>query len=47
MEAADTKVNVYNLQGMLLRHGVEPSDALTDLPAGTYIVGNKKIHKTY
>ena len=47
VEAADTKVNVYNLQGMLLRHGVEPSDALTDLPAGTYIVGNKKIHKTY
>lgn len=35
-------VNVYNMQGMMLKQGVAREDALTDLPAGTYIVGKKK-----
>ena len=40
---ADQAVNVYSLQGVLLRSGVEPSAATTGLPAGIYIVGDKKI----
>lgn len=38
-------VNVYNMQGMMLKQGVAREDALTDLPAGLYIVGNKKMLK--
>lgn len=38
-------VNVYNMQGMMLKQGVAREDALTDLPAGIYIVGNKKMLK--
>lgn len=40
-------VNVYSLQGILLRQGVLPAEALDNLPAGTYIVGSRKITKTY
>ena len=29
----------------LLKQGVDREDALTDLPAGIYIVGNKKMLK--
>lgn len=38
-------VKVYNMQGMMLKQGVAREDALTDLPAGLYIVGNKKMLK--
>lgn len=38
-------VKVYNMQGMMLKQGVAREDALTDLPAGIYIVGNKKMLK--
>ncbi len=36
-------VNVYNTQGQLLRQNVLPSQATTSLPAGIYIVGDKKV----
>lgn len=38
-------VNVYNMQGMLIKQSVEQENALTDLPAGFYIVGDKKVLK--
>lgn len=41
----NASVNVYNMQGMMLKQGVAREDALTDLPAGLYIVGNKKMLK--
>lgn len=45
VENMDAPVNVYNMQGMMLKQGVDRGDALTDLPAGIYIVGNKKMLK--
>ena len=36
-------VNVYNMQGQLMRRNVEAATATQGLPAGTYIVGNKKV----
>lgn len=40
---ADALVNVYNLQGIAVRKGVRNADATADLPAGIYIVNNRKI----
>ena len=36
-------VNVYNMQGVTVRKGVTAAEATTDLPAGMYIVGNRKV----
>ena len=36
-------VDVYTLDGQLLRHGVKASEALRSLPAGVYVVGGKKV----
>ena len=36
-------VDVYSLQGILLRKGVESCKALNGLPAGVYVVGGKKV----
>lgn len=36
-------VNVYNMQGILVRANVSFDDAVTGLPAGIYIAGGKKI----
>lgn len=36
-------VNVYTLSGVLVRRNVEGSKAVNNLPAGIYIVGNKKV----
>lgn len=44
-EDINAPVNVYNMQGMLIKQGVAREDALTDLPSGIYIVGNKKMLK--
>lgn len=44
-DAMNAPVNVYNMQGMLIKQGIAREEALTDLPAGIYIVGNKKILK--
>ncbi|MCM1066247.1 MAG: hypothetical protein NC418_01575 [Muribaculaceae bacterium] len=38
-------VNVYSLQGVLLRKGVHINSALDELPSGLYIVNGKKIVK--
>lgn len=40
---ADTTVNVYSLQGILLRTGVNAAEATRGLPAGLYIVGGRKV----
>ena len=37
------RVNIYDMQGRLLRIGVEPKAGLKSLPAGTYVVGAKKV----
>lgn len=42
----DGPVNVYSLTGQLLRQGVSREEALDPLPAGLYIVGNRKVTKT-
>ena len=36
-------VDVYNMNGQLLRHNVERSEATQGLPSGIYIVGGKKV----
>ena len=41
-DGADTTVNVYNLQGILVLKNADP-DAIRALPAGIYIAGGKKI----
>lgn len=45
--AADenTIVDVYNLHGICVRHGVEAADALNGLSRGIYIINGKKIVK--
>ncbi|MDE6277224.1 MAG: choice-of-anchor J domain-containing protein [Muribaculaceae bacterium] len=40
---AGALVNVYNLQGMLLRRQVPAAEATKGLPAGTYLVGSRKV----
>lgn len=42
---ANALVNVYNIQGMLVKKGVVNAEALEGLPAGLYIVNGKKIVK--
>ena len=37
------RVNIYDMQGRLLRTGVEPGAGLNSLPAGTYVVGGRKV----
>ena len=37
------RVNIYDMQGRLLRTGVEPRAGLNSLPAGTYVVGGRKV----
>ena len=39
----DSPVDVYNMNGQLLRKAVERDNATTGLPAGIYIVGGKKV----
>lgn len=39
----DAPVDVYNLQGQLLRRGVARSNATQGLPTGIYLVGDKKV----
>ena len=36
-------VNVCNLNGMILKRNVKSSEALTGLPKGVYIIGNRKV----
>lgn len=44
-DPADNVVNVYTLDGMRLLQGVDSAEALDTLPAGAYIVGNRKVLK--
>ena len=38
-----SKVNVYNMQGVMMRQGVDASRATQGLPAGVYMIGGKKV----
>ena len=38
-------MTVYNLQGIAVKTSVEASEALSDLPAGIYIVNGRKVLK--
>jgi len=38
-------VNVYDIQGRLVRSGVDVRNALKDIPQGMYILGGKKVLK--
>ena len=40
-----TLVDVYTTAGVKVKHQVEMGKALNDLPAGLYIINNKKIVK--
>lgn len=42
-DAAPAFVDVYNLQGMRVRHAVEPASATAGLRPGIYIVNGKKV----
>lgn len=44
-DMADTTVDVYSMQGMILRRDVDRASALDGMPAGMYIVGSQKIYK--
>ena len=41
----NANVDVYDLNGRLVRKSVKAATALQGLPAGTYIVGGKKVLK--
>lgn len=41
--ANDSIVNVYNMQGVVIRTNVDATTATQGLPRGIYIVGNKKV----
>lgn len=41
--SADDTVNVYNMQGVMVRANVIRTEATVDLPAGLYIVGGAKV----
>ena len=43
MDAYNTIVNVYNVQGQLIRENVKAGEATLNLPRGIYIVGEKKV----
>lgn len=43
IETAQNMVNVYNMQGMLLKRNVNSNDATYGLSKGIYIIGNKKV----
>ena len=43
VEQAETPVNVYNIDGTVVRRGVLPSEATQDLNPGFYIVGGEKV----
>ena len=40
--SADKKVTVYNVNGIVVRRGVQMKDALKGLPSGFYIVDGVK-----
>lgn len=42
--ASSELVDVYNLQGILVKSNITVADAMKQLPAGLYIMGNKKVY---
>ena len=43
VDEAEAVVDVYNLQGMRVRNGVQRSEATRDLPQGIYIINGEKV----
>ena len=43
LDGTSGHVNVYNINGQLMRYGVNASEATKNLPAGVYIIGGKKV----
>lgn len=44
--AADSIINVYSVDGAIVKVNVKMSDALVNLKKGLYIIGNKKVYVT-
>ncbi len=44
-EALESKVNVYTIDGRLVRNGVGRAESLDGLPSGMYIINGKKVLK--
>ena len=42
-DSADAPVNVYTIDGILLKRNVKASEATRNLPKGVYIVGKEKV----
>lgn len=42
-QALSGKVNVYSIDGVLLKKDIAPADAVRILPRGTYIIGKRKV----
>ena len=40
----DTLVDVYNLNGQMIRHNVKRSEAVKSLPSGYYLIDNEKVY---
>lgn len=40
----NSHVEVYNLQGILIKSGITKAEALKQLPAGLYIIGGQKVY---
>lgn len=43
-DANNELIDVYNLQGILIKRQITISDAMKQLPAGLYIMGNQKVY---
>ncbi len=43
-EDDNTLVDVYNLNGQLIRYNVKRSEAVKGLPSGYYLIGNEKVY---
>ena len=43
VSSENEKVDVYSLSGAIIKRQIERGEALTNLPAGIYIVGGKKV----
>ncbi len=43
VDNGDALVDVYNMQGQLIKHGVSASTATQGLRPGVYLIGNKKV----
>ncbi len=43
LQAQDAVVDVYNTRGQLVKKGIRVNDAMSNLPAGIYVIGGQKV----